>query len=262
MSDPVGYDVRDGVAYVTLARPDAMNAADAPVRHALAAAFARAAADADARAVVVTGAGEKAFCVGQDLNELRPLYESGDPQFRSIVTEYNAAITALVEVGKPTVAAINGAAAGAGMSLACACDFRIAASGVRLTTAFSKIGLVPDTGMSWTLPRLVGTAKALELLLLSEPVTAEEAHALGLVTRVVDRAAFVDEVHAFAAALAAGPTLAYGWISSMVRAATTSSLADALAAEEERQNAAGLTHDHQSAVRAFLAKQPPVFEGR
>jgi 2-(1,2-epoxy-1,2-dihydrophenyl)acetyl-CoA isomerase len=259
VSDAVLYDVRDAVAVVTVNRPDAMNAADASVREGLRAAFERAAEDAEVRALVLTGAGDRAFCVGQDLKELLPLYETDDPNLGGIVTGFNDVVTALASLPKPTVAAVNGAAAGAGASLAFACDFRIASERASFTTAFAKIGLVPDTGGSWTLPRLVGTAKALELFMLSEPVRAEEALALGLVTLVSEDVE--GEALAFARRLAAGPTVAYGYLKRLIAASGGSTLAESLALEEELQTAAGRTEDHVNAVRSFLAKETPEFRG-
>jgi 2-(1,2-epoxy-1,2-dihydrophenyl)acetyl-CoA isomerase len=260
MSDAVLYEVRDAVAHVTINRPDAMNAADASVREGLKAAFDAAAEDAEVRAVLLTGAGDRAFCVGQDLKELLPLYESNDPDLGNIVTGFNEVVTALATLPKPTVAAVNGAAAGAGSSLAFACDFRIASEKASFTTAFSKIGLVPDTGGSWTLPRLVGAAKALELYMLSEPVRASDALALGIVYRVVPGEALAEEAGAFARSLASGPTVAYGYIKRLI-AASTGTLADSLALETELQAAAGRTEDHVNAVRSFLAKETPEFGG-
>lgn len=256
MSDAVSYAVSEGVALVTMERP----AANAEVRAGLRDAFVQAADDADVRAVVLTG-GDRAFCVGQDLKELLPLYESDDPELLGIVAEFNEVATALIELPKPVVAALNGAAAGAGASLAFACDFRIASEDMAFAMAFSKIGLVPDTGSSWTLPRLVGTAKALEMVMLSEPVPAAEALALGLVTRVVPAAAVLDEARALATRLAEGPTVAYGYIKRLLAASGTSTLAQALALEAELQDAAGRTEDHVNAVRSFLAKEPPTFRG-
>ena len=260
MSDSVRYDVRDAVAHVTINRPDAMNAADASVRDGLRSAFEQAAEDADVRAVLLTGEG-RAFCVGQDLKELLPLYESNDPDLGGIVAGFNDVAVALTTLPKPVVAAVNGAAAGAGASLAFACDFRIAAETASFAMAFSKIGLVPDTAASWTLPRLVGGARALEMLMLSEPVRAERALELGLVTRVVPAGSLAEEAGAFARSLAAGPTVAYGYVKRLVAASFTSSLDDALALEAELQAAAGRTEDHVNAVRSFLAKQPPTFHG-
>jgi 2-(1,2-epoxy-1,2-dihydrophenyl)acetyl-CoA isomerase len=259
VSDAVLYEVRDAVAHVTINRPDAMNAGDASVREGLRAAFEAAGEDGEVRAVLLTGAGDRAFCVGQDLKELLPLYETDDPDLGGIVAGFNEVVTALASLEKPTVAAVNGAAAGAGASLAFACDFRIASRKASFTTAFSKIGLVADTGGSWTLPRLVGAAKALELFLLSEPVRAEEALALGLVTLVSEDVE--GEALAFARRLAAGPTVAYGYIKRLIAASYGSSFAESLALEAELQAAAGRTEDHANAVRSFLAKETPEFRG-
>ena len=258
MSDSVLYDVSGGVATVTINRPDAMNAADASVREGLLSSFSAAADDPAVRAVVLTGAG-RAFCVGQDLKELEPLYATGDPILGGVVSEFNAVVTALAALPKPTVAAVNGTAAGAGASLAFACDFRIAVEGAAFAMAFSKIGLVPDTGASWTLPRLIGGAKALEMLMLSEPVRAGDVP--GLVTRVAPADTFASEVAAFAAALAEGPTRAYGWIKELVGYGATATFEESLARENERQTAAGRTTDHVEAVSAFLRKEKPVFRG-
>jgi len=255
----VRYDVAGAVATVTIDRPDAMNAADTAVREGLHKAFERAADDADVRAVVLTGAGDRAFCVGQDLKELLPLYEANDPDFTGIVEGFNAVVTALAELPKPTVAAVNGAAAGAGASLAFACDFRIASPGASVSMAFSKIGLVPDSGGSWTLPRLVGTAKALELIMLSPTVKAQEALDLGLFTRLADDA--LGEATAFATQLAAGPTVAYGYIKRLVAFSQDHGLRESLALELDLQVEAGRTEDHVNAVRSFLAKEKPTFRG-
>jgi len=260
MSDAVLYEVADAVATVTINRPDAMNAADAAVREGLRSAFEQAAEDGDVRAVLLTGEG-RAFCVGQDLQELLPLYETHDPDLGGIVSGFNDVAVALTTLPKPVVAAVNGPAAGAGASIAFACDFRIASEKASFSMAFSKIGLVPDTGASWTLPRLVGGAKALEMLLLSEPVKADAALAMGLVTRVVPGESLAEEAGAFARQLAAGPTVAYGYIKRLVAASYTSSLGDALALEADLQAAAGRTEDHVGAVRSFLAKEPPTFHG-
>jgi len=261
MSDAVLYAVSDGVAAVTINRADAMNAADRAVRDGLRDAFTQAAEDPDVRAVLLSGAGDRAFCVGQDLKELLPLYETNDPDLGGIVAGFNDVAVALTELPKPTVACVNGAAAGAGASLAFACDFRVAADTASFAMAFSKIGLVPDTGASWTLPRLVGGAKALEMLLLSEPVKADEALRLGLVTRVVPAASVRDEAAAFTRSLAEGPTVAYGYIKRLVAQSSRSTLAEALECEAELQAAAGRTDDHVNAVRSFLAKERPTFRG-
>ncbi len=260
MSDAVRYDVRDAVAYVVINRPDAMNAADTAVREGLRSALEQAAEDGEVRAVLLTGEG-RAFCVGQDLKELLPLYETSDPALEHIVEGFNEVATALAGLPKPTVAAVNGAAAGAGASLAFACDFRIAADTASFAMAFSKIGLVPDTGASWSLPRLVGTAKAMEMLMLSTPVTAAEALDIGLVNKVVPADSLMAEASAFATSLAEGPTVAYGYIKRLVAYGHDVPLRDSLALELELQAAAGRTDDHINAVRSFLAKERPTFRG-
>lgn len=257
----VTYDVADGVATVTIDRADAMNAADRSVREGLRDAFEKAADDADVRAVLLTGAGDRAFCVGQDLKELLPLYEADDPELAGIVEGFNEVATGLAELPKPTVAAVNGAAAGAGASLAFACDFRIASEKASISLAFSKIGLVPDTGASWTLPRLVGHAKALELIMLSPTVRAAEALELGLFTRVVAPESLAEVAGGFARELAHGPTVAYGYIKRMVAYAHHHTLRESLTLELDLQSAAGRTDDHVNAVRSFLAKEQPTFRG-
>ena len=260
MSDAVRYDVRDGVAYVVMNRPDAMNAADTAMREGLRSALDRATDDPDVRAVLLTGEG-RAFCVGQDLKELLPLYESGDPSFEQIVDGFNEVAVALAELPKPTVAAVNGPAAGAGASLAFGCDFRWVADSASFSMAFSKIGLVPDTGASWLLPRLIGAAKAMEMLMLSEPVKADEALRIGLANRVLPATSLLAEASAFATSLAAGPTVAYGYIKRLVAYGHDVPLRDSLALERDLQDAAGRTDDHANAVKAFLAKEPPTFRG-
>ena len=257
----VRYDVADGVATVTIDRADAMNAADKAVRDGLAEAFEKAADDADVRAVLLTGAGERAFCVGQDLKELMPLYETDDPELGQIVDGFNAVVSALAELPKPTVAAVNGAAAGAGASLAFACDFRVASETASVSMAFSKIGLVPDSGGSWTLPRLVGHAKAMELIMLSPTVRAPEALELGLFTRVVAPESLLPVAGDFARELATGPTVAYGYIKRLLSYSHDHTLRESLSLEKDLQSAAGRTDDHVNAVRSFLAKEKPTFRG-
>jgi 2-(1,2-epoxy-1,2-dihydrophenyl)acetyl-CoA isomerase len=219
-------------------------------------------ADPDVRAVVLTGSG-KAFCVGQDLREHAALLEAGDPAPLSTVRDhYNPLVTALAALPVPTIAAVNGTAAGAGLGLACALDFRIGAAGSRYTTAFAGIGLSVDSALSWTLPRLVGAGRARALLLLAEPFTAEQALEMGLLNAVVAPDQVLTAATELARRLAVGPTAAYAAIKESVAYAATSSLEQALAKEDEMQTRAGGTADHRAAVRSFLAKQLPVFEGR
>ncbi len=262
MSDTVLLDVTGGVATITLNRPDGMNSLTVEAKVALNEAVATVAADARVRALVLTGTG-RAFCVGQDLREHAALLEAGDPAPLSTVAEhYNPLVTALSQLPFPTIAAINGTAAGAGLGLACALDLRIGAAGARYTTAFAGIGLTADSGLSWTLPRLIGAGRATALLLLAEPFTAEAALEMGMLNMVVAPERVLEVATELAVRLAAGPTAAYACIKESVRFSADSSLVAALAKEDELQTRAGQTADHTAAVRSFLAKQPPVFEGR
>ena len=255
------YAVADGVATITFDRPEAMNAADAAMKAELLAALHAAADDDAVRAVVLTGAG-RAFCVGQDLKELVPLYETPDADLTDIVAAFNSCAVALASMPKPTIAAINGPAAGAGASFAFACDFRLMADTATLSLAFGAIGLVPDSGASWTLPRLVGYPKALELLTFSGTISAAEAERLGLATRVVAADHLPTAAAAWARELATGPSRAYALTKRALTFSQTSSYADALALEAELQVEAGRTQDHRNALAAFLRKENPTFEGR
>jgi len=262
MSTPIRYDVAGGVATITLDRPDAMNAFDLALKEALPEVLKSAAQDPAVRAVVLTGAG-RAFCVGQDLREHAALLEAGDPRPLNTVTDhFNPIVTLLWGMPKPVVAAVNGAAAGAGASLAFACDFRVASETTKFSMAFTSIGLVPDSGASWTLQRLVGYPRALQMLISPEPVTAAQALDWGLVTAVVPGDQVLATATGLAQALAAGPTTAYALTKRAVQAAASSDLASALELEAELQTRAGQTADHVNAVRSFLAKERPVFEGR
>ena len=262
MSDTVLLERTGAVAVITLNRPDALNSLVVEMKVALREAVEQVADDDGVRAVVLTGAG-RAFCVGQDLREHAELLEAGDPAPLSTVREhYNPVVTALAEMRKPTIAAINGTAAGAGLGLACALDLRIGATGARFTTAFAGIGLTADSGLSWTLPRLVGSGRATALLLLAEPFHSEQALEMGMLNAVVAPEAVLPTALELAERLAQGPTTAYACIKTSVRAAADSTLVEALAEEDRLQTLAGRTSDHAAAVRSFLAKEPATFVGR
>jgi 2-(1,2-epoxy-1,2-dihydrophenyl)acetyl-CoA isomerase len=254
---------RDGaVATVTLNRPDSMNSLSRQLKQDLIDLLEQVAADDSVRAVVLTGAG-RGFCVGQDLREHVELLARGDPAPLHTVREhYNPMVTALATMPKPVIAAVNGMAAGAGAGLAFACDFRIASHRAGFLIAFANVGLSLDSGVSWTLPRRVGTARASALSLLAEPIGAEAALDMGLVSAVVDPDRLLPAAHELAARLAAGPTLAYAAIKSSLAFAATSTLAEALDKEADLQQAMGATEDHRTSTAAFVAKQKPVFEGR
>ena len=262
MSDLVLLERTGAVATITLARPEAMNALTVPAKTALLDAVTAVRDDVAVRALVVTGAG-RAFCVGQDLREHAALLEAGDPAPLSTVREhYNPLITVLSQLRIPTIAAVNGSAAGAGLGIACAADFRIGASGARHTTAFAGIGLTADSGLSWTLPRLVGAGRAQALLLLAEPFTSEQGLEMGLFNAVVAADRVLPTALELAGRLAAGPTAAYGLIKESVAHSATCTLVEGLEREDDAQGRAGATADHQAAVRSFLAKTPPDFSGR
>lgn len=254
---------RDGaVCTITLNRPDAMNALNLQTKEALKSAVTEAAEDEDVRCVVLTGTG-RAFCVGQDLREHVAGLEQGAEFLSTTVSEhYNPVATALATMNKPVVTAINGVAAGAGMSLALTGDVRIMAEGAGMNSAFAGIALSCDTGASWWLPRLVGHARAKDLLFNPRTVPSAECLELGLVTEVVPGESLAATAAEVAQRLAAGPTKAYGAIRQAVLAAAALPLPEALAVEESFMASTGDTTDHEEAVRAFLAKEKPTFTGR
>ncbi|MGQ9692917.1 MAG: enoyl-CoA hydratase-related protein [Thermaceae bacterium] len=246
----------DGVLILALDRPE-VNALTSDLLLALEERLEEAGQGPEVRAVILTGKG-RAFSAGQDLRE----FEGQPPDYEGHLRKYNRVVEALVNLGKPTVAAINGAAAGAGLSLALAADFRIASEAATFTTAFTRIGLVPDSGMSFFLPRLVGYAKALELILLSPRLSAQEALGIGLVHKVVAGERLMEEALNLAKTLAEGPTLALGLAKKALLESHRLSLEAALALEAVLQGQAGQSLDHEEGVRAFLEKRPPRFQGR
>jgi 2-(1,2-epoxy-1,2-dihydrophenyl)acetyl-CoA isomerase len=254
---------RDGAAtWITLDRPETLNALDGPTREALVGALREAAEDERVRAVALTGSG-RAFCVGQDLREQEQGYREGrTPDLAAALERHYAPICRLLaEMPKPTVAVLNGVAAGAGVSLALACDLRLASSSARLRLAFSGIALVPDAGSTWHLPRLVGLSRAMEIALLGDWVDADQALQFGLVNRVWPADDLQREAAAAVATLAAGPTLAFARTKALFRDHLRVDLADALAGEAKAQVASGQTKDHLEGVTAFLEKRPPTFQG-
>jgi 2-(1,2-epoxy-1,2-dihydrophenyl)acetyl-CoA isomerase len=261
-SAPLLVEVSDGIAWLRLNRPEAMNSLDNALKDALVAALSQVGEDPAVRCVVLTGSG-RAFCVGQDLKEhVRSLSDPSSSLATTVTDHYNPIVLALSTMNKPVIAALNGVAAGAGLSFALACDFRIAAEGAGLNTSFAGIALSCDSGASWTLPRLVGPARAKELLLLPRTVPADEALALGLVTTVVPPEALERTVSDLARTLADGPTLAYGSIRRALAYSAGTDLADAVAHEAELMALTGGSSDHRAAVDAFLAKEKPTYTGR
>jgi 2-(1,2-epoxy-1,2-dihydrophenyl)acetyl-CoA isomerase len=248
---------RDGaVLTITLNRPDVLNAFNTAMHRALAAAL-RDACDVGVRAVVITGAG-RGFCVGQDLTEFREAPGDIGSRLRG---NYHPNIRAIRALEKPVIAAVNGAAAGAGMSLACACDLRIAADSATFVPAFINIGLIPDSGGSFFVTRILGPARAFEWLASGKRLTAAEAHAWSLVSEVVE----LDELAARSAELAAQiaelPTRGVGMTKRLLDHAVTASLEEQLEREAQLQAAATQTEDFKEGVAAFLEKRPPRFRG-
>ena len=261
MSDSVLFEVDEAIATITLNRPAARNALTADMKAALIDTLARAGSDPEIRSVILTGAGQ-AFCAGQDLREHAELLEGGGSPLDTVRQHYNPIVTSIATMPKPVVAAVDGVAAGAGAAFAFACDFRISTRRASLMMAFARVGLSADSGASWTLQRLVGLARAAELLILAEPITAEQALAMGLLTRLVDDDALAAQARDLAEKLAAGPTAAYGAIKESLLFAAGHGLEDALEKEAELQVGLGATLDHKAATAAFVRQEKPVFLGR
>jgi 2-(1,2-epoxy-1,2-dihydrophenyl)acetyl-CoA isomerase len=254
----IRLEVADGIATLTLDRPDALNALTVGMKREVLAAFREIARDRGVRAVVLTGAG-RAFCAGQDLKER--LEPDATPLAVELRERYNPIIRAMRTLDRPIVGAINGVAAGAGASLAFACDIRIAAEGASFLLAFGRIGLVPDSGATWLLPRLVGPAKAAELALLGDPLPAADAERFGLVARVVAADDLATEARAVAARLAALAPRALALTKAALARSWSIGLDEALEDEAYRQGIAGATADHREGLAAFVEKRPPRFTG-
>lgn len=250
-----------GITRLTLNRPDKLNALNQSMMAQLKFALEAAGADPACRVVVLTGAG-RAFSAGQDLAD--GVYVKGGPQpdLGLVLDRYNPIITLLRTLPKPVIAAVNGLAAGAGMSLALACDLIYAARSASFMQAFAKIGLVPDCGSTWFLPRLVGEARARGLAMLAEPLIADKAEAVGLIWKAVDDDKLVAEVHALAARLAHGPTYGFALMKTALQASAGNALEAQLGLERELQSKAGQSPDYAEGVGAFLEKRAANFTGR
>ncbi len=249
-------EVADGVATVTLNRPAALNALNYAIKGELLAAFLDLARDRSVRAIVLTGAG-RAFSAGQDLRER--LEPDAPPLDEELTLRYNPIIRAIREAPQPVIAAVNGVAAGAGASLAFACDLRIASESASFVLAFGRIGLVPDSGATWTLPRLVGAARAAEIALLGDAISASEALSMGLVSRVVPLEMLAAEAAAMAAQLVALAPGATTMTKRLLALAFDHDLDAALEAEAEAQGIAGRDPDHAEGLAAFIEKRSPRF---
>ncbi|MGH7985767.1 MAG: enoyl-CoA hydratase, partial [Candidatus Binataceae bacterium] len=268
MSNDLIAENRDGVLYLTMNRPDKLNALSDGMIAGLLEQLHHAANDTEVGVVVLTGAG-RGFCAGGDISRMRERNEGGQGGRPQTLEQRIAALrrseeTSLLlhEIPKVTIAAINGPVAGAGLSLALACDLRIASAEARLGTAFARVGFSGDFGGTYLLTQLVGPAKARELYFSAEVLGAEEALRLGMVNRVIPAASFKDEVHVYAKGLADGPRVAYGYMKANLNLALNTDLRTMLDREAYGQSLTGLTEDHKEAVKAFLEKRPPKFQGR
>jgi 2-(1,2-epoxy-1,2-dihydrophenyl)acetyl-CoA isomerase len=252
------YEVADRIATITLGRPDALNSLTVPLKGELLAALRQAGRDRAVRVVVLTGAG-RAFCAGQDLRER--LEPDAAPLEVEVRERYNPIVAAMRELPKPIVGAINGVAAGAGASLAFACDLRIASEGASFALAFGRVGLVPDSGATWLLPRLVGPARAAEMALAGTTVSAADAERIGLVSRVVPPDELPAAARELAARIAAGSPTAVALTKRALQRSLEAGWAETLEYEADLQGVAGRTADHAEGIVAFLDKRPPTFTG-
>ncbi len=262
MSTSILVSVEAGVQRITLNRPDKLNAFNPEMHGMLRAALAQADSDLAIRCVLLTGAG-RGFCAGQDLSERE--VKSGDAPLDLSVTissYYNPLVRRMRALPKPIVCAVNGVAAGAGASLALACDLVLAARSASFIQAFARIGLVPDSGGTYFLPRLVGRARAMGLALLGDKLAAEDAERWGLIWKCVDDDKLAEEAAKLAQTLACGPTRGYGLIKRALEASTDNTLDAQLELERDLQREAGFSDDYREGVAAFLAKRKPEFKGR
>lgn len=259
---PLNVEISESIATVTMQRREAMNGLDLDLKEALLSAVTQISADESVRAVILTGSG-RAFCAGQDLKELLRVRAAGETEYieNTVAEHYNPIVTALASMPKPVIAAVNGVAAGAGASLALACDFRVVAESAGFNFAFAGVALSCDTGSSWTLPRLVGTARAIDLLYFPRTVRSAESLELGLASRLVPDAELMAASLELAARLANGPTVAYGAIRRSVAFAASHNFAESLEFEGQMMALTSKTDDHPEAVAAFVEKRAPGFTG-
>ncbi len=260
--ETITYEEAEGVATVTLNRPDRLNAVTAVMLAELKQALARAAANSEIRCLLLTGAG-RAFCAGQDLSDRTVAPGAGPPDLcKSLSEGYNPFILALVELEMPTICAVNGVAAGAGANMALACDIVLAARSAKFLQAFAKIGLIPDSGGSYFLPRMLGLPRARALAMLAEPISAARAEEWGLIWKAVDDDTILLEATTMARKLARAPTLGLTLTKKAMLAAYGNSFTEQLALEAEYQGQAGLSDDYTEGVAAFMEKREPKFKGK
>ena len=262
MAPSILVSIEAGVQTITLNRPDKLNAFNPDMHALLRAALKAATTDASIRAVLLTGAG-RGFCAGQDLAE-RDVAAGSSPIDLSVTigSYYNPLVRRLRELPKPVLCAVNGIAAGAGANIALSCDIVLAARSAAFVQAFARIGLVPDSGGTWHLPHLVGTARAMALAMLAEKLPAEEAERWGLIWKTLDDDKLMSEATQLARALAAGPTRAFGLMKKAIYAAGNHTLDAQLDLERDLQREAGMSEDYREGVAAFMQKRKPQFKGK
>lgn len=260
MYNTILYSNENGICSITLNRPDVFNAFNEEMSAEFIDALKKASKDETVRVVVITGTG-KAFCTGQDLKDIKNV--TGNRSLSdSVVRRYNPKILTMREMAKPIICKLNGVAAGAGASLALACDIVVASETASLIEVFANVGLVPDSGSSFFLPRLVGYNKAFELITLASKVSAKEALDLGIIYKVVAPEELDNATNELAQRYASGPTKTYGMIKKMLNKAYTANLADMLQYEAQCQEMAGNSEDYKEGVAAFLEKRKPAFKGK
>jgi 2-(1,2-epoxy-1,2-dihydrophenyl)acetyl-CoA isomerase len=261
MGDTILFNVNEGLARLTLNRPDRLNAFNVRMHEEISEAMTVVETDPAVRAVLISAAG-RGFCAGQDLSDRKPSSDGAPADLGASLDErYNPLVRRMRALEKPIVCAVNGVAAGAGANFALSCDIVIAACSASFLQAFCKIGLVPDSGGTWTLPRLVGNARAMGMALLGTRIEATQAAEWGLIWRVVEDATLIDVAEAIAVSLASGPTIALGFIKRALNASAANDLTTQLDLERDLQREAGQTADYREGVEAFMAKRPARFTG-
>ena len=260
MNNSILIKIENQVAYITLNRPDVFNSFNREMALLLQSILDDCEYNNDVRSIVITGNG-KAFCAGQDLKEVTN--PELNPGFKKILEEhYNPIITRIRAINKPVIAAVNGVAAGAGANIALSCDLVVASNKASFIQAFSKIGLIPDSGGTFFLPRLIGFQKASALMMLGDKVTAEEAEELGMIFKVISSESFNEEVEKLAVKLANMPTKALGLIKELLNKSNTNTLEQQLELEGKLQIEAALSEDYTEGVNAFMEKRKPIFKGK
>lgn len=256
------FTIEQGVASLTLNRPDQLNSFNAQMHKEVREALKQVRQNAEVRCLLITGAG-RGFCAGQDLGDRNVAPGAAAPDLgESIEKNYNPLIRALRDLPMPVICAVNGVAAGAGANIALACDITLAAKSASFIQAFCKIGLVPDSGGTWTLPRAVGMARAKALALLGDKLSAEQAEQWGMIWRCVDDASLQDEALKLARQLATQPTYGLALIKRALNASASNSFDEQLDLERDLQRLAGRSEDYREGVSAFMAKRTPEFKGR